>query len=92
VDHKTKRTRQLRRIVNIRATGHACLLVDAYREDWSALWWVRLDGRGRVVDDPGELARAGAALVAKYPQYAESPPAGPTLAIDVTTWTAWSAS
>ena len=23
-------------------------------EDWSALWWVRLDGRGRVVADPVE--------------------------------------
>jgi len=92
VDHKPKRTTALRRIANIRATGRACLLVDGYGEDWSALWWVRLDGPGRVVTDTGEAGRAIAALCDKYHQYAGRPPAGPVLAIDVRRWTAWSAS
>jgi PPOX class probable F420-dependent enzyme len=91
VDHKPKRTAQLRRIANVTATGHACLLVDEYREDWSALWWVRLDGHGRVVHDPHEVRRAVAVLTDKYPQYAELPPAGPVLALDVTRWSGWSA-
>ena len=92
VDHKPKRHNRLRRLANIEATGQACLLVDEYSDDWSRLWWVRLDGRGRVVTDPAELARAVGALVAKYPQYTDRPPSGPVLAIDVTGWHAWSAS
>jgi PPOX class probable F420-dependent enzyme len=92
VDHKPKRSTRLRRLVNVEATGQACLLVDRYSEDWSMLWWVRLDGRARVVDDPAEAARAVAALVDKYPQYAEQPPAGPVLALEITQRAGWSAS
>jgi PPOX class probable F420-dependent enzyme len=91
VDHKPKRGPRLRRMVNIEATGHACLLVDRYGEDWSELWWVRLDGRGRVVADPVEAARAIRALVGKYQQYAGRPPAGPVLAVDIARWSSWSA-
>lgn len=92
VDDKPKRGTRLRRVSNIEATGRACLLVDEYHEDWSALWWVRLDGEGRLVDDPAEAARACAALAAKYPQYAQRPPRGPVLAVTVTQWSGWSAS
>jgi PPOX class probable F420-dependent enzyme len=92
VDHKPKRTTHLRRIANLTATGHASLLVDHYSEDWSALWWVRLDGHGRVVEDPGERERALSALSGKYQQYAEQPPIGPVLAVDVTRWTGWSSA
>jgi PPOX class probable F420-dependent enzyme len=91
IDHKPKRTTRLRRIRNIEATGSASLLVDAYEEDWSSLWWVRLDGRARVVTGDPEVDRAVSALVAKYPQYRERPPRGPVLALDVTRWTGWSA-
>ena len=92
VDHKPKRTTRLRRLANLAATGHACLLVDHYDEDWTALWWVRLDGTGRVVTDPAEAARAVGALARKYPQYAQRPPEGPVLAVDVARWTGWSAT
>ena len=92
VDHKPKRSTRLRRIANIEATGNACLLVDAYSEDWSRLWWVRLDGRGRVVADAAEAALAGRTLVGKYEQYAQRPPAGPVVALDVTRWSGWSAA
>lgn len=91
VDHKPKRSRRLRRVSNLEENGRACLLVDRYGEDWSGLWWVRLDGTGRVVDDPGEGARAVAALVDKYPQYRDRPPDGPVIAIDITRWSGWSA-
>jgi PPOX class probable F420-dependent enzyme len=90
VDHKPKRSTHLRRIDNLTATGHAGLLVDHYSEDWAALWWVRLDGRGRVVGDPDEQAQALASLQGKYHQYAERPPTGPVLAVDVTRWSGWS--
>jgi PPOX class probable F420-dependent enzyme len=91
VDHKPKRHRRLRRLANLRATGQACLLVDEYREDWSALWWVRVDGHGRVVDAPAEADRARAVLADKYPQYREWPPEGPVIALEVTGWSGWSA-
>jgi PPOX class probable F420-dependent enzyme len=93
VDHKPKTTTRLRRVANIEATGHACLLVDEYDDrDWSKLWWVRLDGSGRVVDDEVEQAAALAALVDKYAQYAEQPPSGPVVALDVARFSGWSAT
>lgn len=92
VDEKPKRHRRLRRLENIQATGRACLLIDEYDEDWSKLWWVRLDGHGRLVDDPAEEAAARTALAAKYPQYVERPPGGPVVAVAVTRWSAWSAA
>ncbi len=91
VDHKPKRTTQLRRIANVEATGRACLLIDEYDEDWSRLWWVRLDGGGRIVDEAQELAVALASLTTKYPQYAQQPPLGPVLALEITRFSGWSA-
>jgi PPOX class probable F420-dependent enzyme len=92
VDHKPKRTSQLKRLANVQATGSACLLVDHYDDDWSRLWWVRLDGRGRLVEDRAERAVALAALAGKYRQYAVRTPVGPVLAVDTTGATGWSAA
>ena len=92
VDGKPKRHRHLQRLSNVRATGTASLLVDEYDEDWSRLWWVRLDGRARLVDDTAEAERAIHALSDKYPQYRDQPPSGPVLAIDVQRWVGWSAT
>lgn len=98
VDHKPKTTTRLRRLQNLRDTGSACLLVDQYDSDWSRLWWVRLDGRGRVIPadpDPDRGRDADrrlvlASLADKYEQYAARPPTGPVIAIDVTAWRGWS--
>ena len=89
VDHKPKSTRLLRRLENLRANPYATLLVDHYADDWSTLWWVRADGTGRILDSGAHLAEAIALLVEKYAQYRTEPPAGPVIAIDVTTWRAW---
>jgi len=89
VDGKPKSTRQLRRLANVRANPAVALLVDHYAADWSQLWWVRLDGTGRIVERAGEQEHALELLVAKYGQYRRQPPAGPFLAVDVTRWTAW---
>jgi PPOX class probable F420-dependent enzyme len=81
-------------LANVRATGRACLLVDEYGEDWSALWWVRLDAAARILepDDGYDAAAAGlAALADKYQQYADRPPSGPMLALTVRRWSGWSA-
>ena len=92
VDSKPKRHRHLQRLSNVRATGTASLLVDEYDDDWSRLWWVRLDGLARLVDDTAEAERAIHALSDKYPQYRDQPPSGPVLAIDVQRWVGWSAT
>jgi PPOX class probable F420-dependent enzyme len=92
VDHKPKRTTRLRRLANVAANPAVSLLADHYAEDWSALWWVRADGRGRVLDpgDP-EAARGVTVLRERYAQYADAPPSGPVLAVDVERWSGWSA-
>jgi PPOX class probable F420-dependent enzyme len=92
VDHKPKRSPRLRRIANVVATGSASVLVDHFEEDWSALWWVRVDGTGRLVEDRAEADVAIAALQNKYPQYEQHPPGYPLVAIDIQRWTSWSAS
>jgi len=83
LDEKPKRTadpRALARIRDLLARPEASLLVDHWSEDWSELGWLRLDGRGEVleadgdaataVNDRKERAVAVAALRNKYPQYA----------------------
>lgn len=89
VDAKPKSTLALRRLDNVRANPAASLLVDHYEDDWTRLWWVRLDGSARIVDREEERDRALGALATKYIQYQGSPPPGPVLALDVTTWRAW---
>ena len=86
VDGKPKRTRKLARLANIAAEPRVSVLADHYDEDWSLLWWVRADGVGRIVDESVAGLRA---LTGRYPQYQESPPAGPFLEITVERWTAW---
>jgi PPOX class probable F420-dependent enzyme len=89
VDGKPKTTLALRRLANVEANPVASLLVDQYDDDWSALWWVRLDGVARVVADPPERDWALTLLAAKYPQYTQTPPPGDVIAIEVTAWSAW---
>jgi PPOX class probable F420-dependent enzyme len=93
VDHKPKRHRALRRLRNIAENAAVSLLVDHYDDDWDALWWVRADGRARVLDaTEDEAVRAVDLLVARYAQYRAARPAGPVLAVDVERWSGWSAS
>jgi PPOX class probable F420-dependent enzyme len=93
VDAKPKRTSALRRLANVTATGRASLLVDHYDEDWTALWWVRVDGRAEVLPVADPRAGEGIdALVAKYPQYRTARPAGPALAVHCETWRSWAAT
>lgn len=91
VDGKPKRSPNLQRLANVLIHPDTTLLVDHYEADWSRLWWVRVRGRGRLVSDVGEEARARALLVAKYPQYRRQPPEGPVLAVEISEWRAWQA-
>ena len=91
VDEKPKRPRRLQRIENVRAQPDVAVLVDHYEEDWSRLWWVRLRGRGRVVERGREFELALRLLAEKYDQYRQRPPPGPVLAIEIDEWRGWSA-
>jgi PPOX class probable F420-dependent enzyme len=91
VDEKPKRSRRLQRMENVRAHPEVAVLVDHYEEDWSRLWWVRLRGRARVVEDGPELEPAFRLLAEKYEQHQERPPPGPVLAIVIDEWRGWSA-
>jgi PPOX class probable F420-dependent enzyme len=89
VDAKPKSTLALRRLENVRANPAVTLLIDHYTEDWTALWWIRLDGTARVVESGNDRDRALERLREKYPQYEREPPPGPVITIDVTEWRAW---
>jgi PPOX class probable F420-dependent enzyme len=90
VDRKPKRSTKLRRIENARARPDVTILVDHYEDDWNRLWWIRLRGRARVLDEGEERDRALGLLAEKYPQYRREPPDGPVLAVDVTNVRDWS--
>jgi PPOX class probable F420-dependent enzyme len=63
----------LARVRDIAANPAVSLLVDRWSEDWSALGWLRVDGRADLVDPGTETSSehrvAVAELRAKYPQY-----------------------
>jgi PPOX class probable F420-dependent enzyme len=89
IDQKPKTTTTLKRLDNIEANPRVSVLVDAWSEDWSELWWVRVDGTAKTHDsgDLWEVARS--LLVAKYPQYRQDPPRGPAIVITVDTVRFW---
>lgn len=89
VDSKAKRTTRLRRLDNIEANPLVSLLVDHYDEDWSQLWWVRVDGHARVLESGAEADSARVALASRYEQYAGSPPSGPVIAASVDQVRGW---
>jgi PPOX class probable F420-dependent enzyme len=89
VDAKPKSTLALRRLENVRAHPSCSLLVDHYAEEWTDLWWVRVDGSGRVIERGDERERALDLLQAKYRQYRETPPPGAVVALDIERWRMW---
>ncbi len=88
-DGKPKRSSRLRRHADITAHPEVSLLVQHWDEDWSALWWVRAQGRATVTDAPTTVERAVRALRAKYPQYQHVPLGAPVIEVQLTRWTAW---
>lgn len=81
IDHKPKKTLRLQRLANIEANPTASFLVDHYDDDWSRLWWVRVDGAASIHETDTTHALALEALAAKYPQYRERLPEGAVIAV-----------
>jgi PPOX class probable F420-dependent enzyme len=77
VDEKPKASadpRALHRVQDLLVLPDVSLLVDRWDEDWAQLAWVRVYGRGVLLEpqprEREEHAAAIALLRAKYPQYA----------------------
>ena len=83
VDSKPKSTTELLRLRNISRNHDVCVLFDRYSDDWSRLWWVRVDGAAKIAEQGPDFETAGALLAGKYPQYRSNPPAGPAIVIDI---------
>lgn len=73
VDAKPKAGGELARVRHIREHPRVSLLLDHYDDDWSRLWWLRVDGEAEIVQAASasdkQLVAAVRALEAKYPQY-----------------------
>ena len=91
VDHKPKASAALARLRHIAAEPRVALLADRYEDDWSRLWWVRVDGDASIADSRQEREAASAALAAAYPQYADRPPQGPVIAVRPRRFSGWRA-
>ena len=91
VDAKRKTTRRLRRLANIAANPRVSMLVDHYDDDWSQLWWVRVDGLAEVHDSGDQMAIGYAVLRQKYLQYERVALDGPVVTVHVKRWSSWQA-
>jgi PPOX class probable F420-dependent enzyme len=92
IDHKPKTTQRLQRVANIESRPEASLLVDHYNDDWSRLWWVRLDGKAHLATSGSEWRIARKALIEKYAQYQDSPPTGQAIYLDIDNVVGWTAT
>ncbi len=71
IDGKPKRGPRLARLAHIERDARVTVLIDGYDEDWSQLYWLRLEGRASVEQRDTPAARAALqALHRRYPQYA----------------------
>jgi PPOX class probable F420-dependent enzyme len=94
IDGKPKRGGELARVRHIRRDPRVSLLFSHYDEDWTRLWWLRVDGQAEIRGGADEAA-AIAALVRKYPQYQRVDVLGADgllLRIGVTAQRSWCAS
>jgi PPOX class probable F420-dependent enzyme len=90
VDAKPKRTTALRRLENVRENPAVAMLADHYEENWAALWWVRAEGDGRVLEPEAAEARTAVELlIRRYPQQTAI---AEVLAVDVARWSGWRAA
>jgi PPOX class probable F420-dependent enzyme len=88
IDAKPKRPGTPARLRNIASQPRVAVLADGWDEDWTRLWWVRLDGEAAIV----ESHRARSLLCDRYQQYRHAPPAGPVIVVRAVRWSGWRAA
>ncbi len=91
IDWKPKSGRRLRRLQNIEANPRVSVIASAYSEDWSRLWWARVDGEATIHHGDRVWDSAVAALIDKYAQYQNRPPEGEVIAILPIKASSWNA-
>ena len=89
IDGKPKTGRPLKRLTNIERNSRVSLLLDSYSDDWSSLWWVRLDGQASI-ESTNEIIHE--ALEIKYSQYRTISKGDRCILIAPTQVTKWCAS
>jgi PPOX class probable F420-dependent enzyme len=92
IDRKPKTDKPLQRLTNIEHQPNISLLVDHYAEEWSDLWWVRIDGFAQVRDDSPTVESAHGLLRAKYDQYETVALEPIVVVVSVSRVASWSAS
>jgi PPOX class probable F420-dependent enzyme len=90
IDFKPKGGPDLKRMRNLGENPRAALLVDHYEEDWSRLWWVRVDCSTTAPALGDEVGRGLDLLAAKYRQYRDRRPDGPVVRMEIDRWSGWS--
>lgn len=89
-DPKPKDGLDLLRHRNITANPAVSVLVHEYHEPWESIWWVRVDGRARVVADGPERDVAIRLLRDRYREYATwSTPFGAATIVEVERISSW---
>ena len=89
IDGKPKQGKVMARIENVNRDPRVSLLADHYEEDWSRLWWVRVDGQASIENGGQGFDRALTALLARYPQYQVVELTGPVIRIRIERTTSW---
>lgn len=87
---KPKRSTRLARLDDVRRDPRAALLIDHYDDDWTQLWWVRIDATAAVQTAGDLYDRALAALTARYDAY-QGVSGGALLVLTPLRWTGWAA-
>jgi nitroimidazol reductase NimA-like FMN-containing flavoprotein (pyridoxamine 5'-phosphate oxidase superfamily) len=65
---------QSQKAANIARCDKVSLAIDRDEPDWNRIQGLSMGGRARIVDDPQEVARAGALMMAKFPQLSKMEP------------------
>lgn len=89
---KPKADARLARLRDIDRDPRVALVADRYDDDWSQLWWVRVDATAAEHTDGPLRDRALDALQDKYEPYRRERPDGPVLVFTPTAWSGWTAS
>ena len=92
VDGKPKTGPVLTRIRNIEREPLVSVLAHHYDEEWSRLWWVRVDGLATIEAAGADFERSLIALRQRYPQYESVALDGPLIRIEIQQATTWMAS
>ena len=89
IDGKLKKPGALKRVTNLELHPEVALLVDHYEEDWSKLWWVRVDAVASIEPLP---TAARNKFIEKYSGYGHTEIGIESIKLEVVNVQKWSNS